>query len=153
MKCIFCRKLFKPKRNGHKLCSYRCRYCYWNSLKPRVSYVKRRCKLCHCWFKPKHKNAQYCSTYCIVKASRKQSRVTKKQKAILYLGGRCQKCGYHKCLDALEFHHRNPKRKKENIGNWYMWKWSKLKHELNKCDLLCSNCHRELHWKINNELR
>jgi hypothetical protein len=48
----------------------------------------------------------------------------------------------------LDFHHRNPKIKVECIGSWYMWDWKKLKKELDKCDLLCANCHRELHNRV-----
>lgn len=55
----------------------------------------------------------------------------------------CCLCGYCKCLDALEFHHVNGAEKKGQLG--------KIKHlpavvrELEKCILVCANCHREIH--------
>ena len=68
-----------------------------------------------------------------------------KQKAIDYLGGKCSICGYDKCNDALDFHHRDSKTKEFNISTNFNLSWGVLKNELDKCELLCSNCHRELH--------
>jgi hypothetical protein len=68
-----------------------------------------------------------------------------KLKAIEYLGGFCQKCGYDRCPDALEFHHRNPKEKDFHISNGNYRRWDRIQAELDKCDLLCANCHREYH--------
>lgn len=69
--------------------------------------------------------------------------------AIKYKGGACKKCGYSKCVDALEFHHVDELIKEFGIGrNGYCTSWEKLKVELDKCDLLCANCHREEHAKM-----
>jgi hypothetical protein len=68
-----------------------------------------------------------------------------KEKGIEYKGGKCEKCGYHKCNRALEFHHLNSKEKEFTISGYKILSWDKVKIELNKCILLCSNCHRELH--------
>jgi len=68
-----------------------------------------------------------------------------KQKAIEYKGGKCQKCGYNKCAGAMDFHHLDPKAKDFTIsGNF--GKWENIKNELDKCILLCKNCHSELHY-------
>ena len=67
--------------------------------------------------------------------------------AIEYKGGKCLKCGYDKCPAALDFHHRDESQKEFGIskgGNTHGWE--KMKPELDKCDLLCSNCHREEHY-------
>lgn len=66
--------------------------------------------------------------------------------AIEYKGGKCELCGYNKCVGALEFHHLDPEEKDFGIssdGNTRAWK--KLRPELDKCILVCSNCHREIH--------
>lgn len=73
-----------------------------------------------------------------------------KLKAIKYGGGECQKCGYDKCWRALHFHHVDPSKKSFGIfesrsGVKKVRNWEKLKLEINKCILLCSNCHTELH--------
>ena len=66
--------------------------------------------------------------------------------AIEYKGGKCCKCGYNKCVEALEFHHLDPTQKDFGIvSKGYTRSWSKIKAELDKCILVCSNCHREIH--------
>jgi len=70
-----------------------------------------------------------------------------KQQAIKYLGGGCCRCGYSKCTDALEFHHKNQTHKEFGISaSGTTRSWAKIKTELDKCILICSNCHRELHY-------
>jgi predicted transcriptional regulator len=71
---------------------------------------------------------------------------SKKLKAIEYKGGKCQKCGYDKCPGSLQFHHRNPSEKNANWKYVRSWSFDKIKKELDKCDLLCANCHGEVHW-------
>ena len=62
------------------------------------------------------------------------------------LGGKCCICGYNKCIAALEFHH---KRDKENMIARMIRNISKQKalKEIEKCILLCANCHREVHYR------
>lgn len=75
-----------------------------------------------------------------------------KEKCIRYKGGSCRKCGYDKCIAALEFHHRNPNEKEFHLSKFRHTSWEKNKEvvqaELDKCDLLCANCHRETHYRI-----
>ena len=75
----------------------------------------------------------------------KQRRRKIKLKAIEYKGGKCQKCGYNKCAGAMDFHHKNPIEKDFTISS-NSGKWENIKKELDKCDLLCKNCHSELHY-------
>jgi len=76
----------------------------------------------------------------------KNKRNKTKLKAIKYLGNKCKLCGYNKCIQALEFHHINPNEKEFKPSNMGTYKWDKVKIELNKCILLCANCHREIHY-------
>ena len=65
--------------------------------------------------------------------------------AIEYKGNRCQICGYHKCPSALELHHINKSDKSFGIGDkGYTRSWEKVREEIDKCVLLCANCHREI---------
>lgn len=67
-------------------------------------------------------------------------------KAIEYKGGKCQRCNYDRCKAALEFHHRDPEEKDFSISRkGFATSWEKVKLELDKCDMLCANCHREEH--------
>ena len=83
-------------------------------------------------------------------SSKKRYRKTK-QKAVEYLGGRCNRCGYDKCVEALEFHHKDPSTKDYDLskgrGIDTRKSFETLKTELDKCVLLCANCHREIHYE------
>lgn len=50
---------------------------------------------------------------------------------------------------CLQFHHRDRKRKAFSIGEAGKLKKNKeeVLKEVAKCDLLCGNCHREIHWR------
>ena len=67
------------------------------------------------------------------------------KKLKIEFGGKCKICGYSKSLDALVFHHRNPKEKDFGLAvkNWR--KYEDLVKEAKKCDLICANCHYILH--------
>lgn len=80
----------------------------------------------------------------LIKAVAKRRRKVKSL-AIEYKGGRCQVCGYDKYQGALDLHHINPSEKDFSIGHkGYTRSWEKVKAELDKCVLVCANCHREL---------
>jgi len=79
------------------------------------------------------------------------SRQNLKDKSIEYKGGKCKICGYDKCNRSMDFHHRDPNEKDFGIGSYKVLSWDKIKKELDKCDLLCRNCHGELHEKLDNE--
>jgi hypothetical protein len=58
----------------------------------------------------------------------------------------CTKCGYNKCMRALEFHHVNSEDKKFglNFNSFRSRSEKSLLNEVQKCILLCSNCHKEI---------
>lgn len=77
----------------------------------------------------------------------KERGLKRKFELINLKGGACEKCGYNKCIAALDFHHSNPNEKLfqidvRHISNKNM---KDLLKELDKCVLLCANCHREEH--------
>jgi len=89
---------------------------------------------------------EFCSRSCKNKTCVDRFRREQKRKAVEYLGGKCECCGYDKCLDALEFHHRDPNAKDFGISSsGITYKWERLRVELDKCMLVCSNCHKEIH--------
>lgn len=71
----------------------------------------------------------------------------KKKKVAAYMesrgGAKCQRCGYDKYIGALCFHHRDPN-EKDPTWNKQM-ATERLYKELDKCDILCMNCHAEEH--------
>lgn len=75
-------------------------------------------------------------------------RVRKKYQLVMYKGGKCEICGYNKmCLGAYHFHHLNPKEKSFGISACTK-SFDYLKTEVDKCQLLCANCHAEEHEKL-----
>jgi len=61
----------------------------------------------------------------------------------------CSICGYNKCGQALEFHHID-NNKEFSIANKVKdsTNLTEVMNEIDKCVLLCANCHREVHYKI-----
>ncbi len=88
--------------------------------------------------------------YTRYKANKKWARKVphyRKQSLLTALGwaAECSRCGYSKCLAALEFHHKPGVHKIGEVMSLYPQE--KRKEEALKCELICANCHRELHTK------
>ena len=66
-----------------------------------------------------------------------------KKKAVELLGGKCSKCGYKKCIEALDFNHLRDKKYEPTKMFQENKPWKIIEIELKKCELLCANCHRE----------
>ena len=77
----------------------------------------------------------------------KRHRRKYKRLLIEYKGGKCIVCDYNKFDGALDFHHLNPNEKDFSIGSTRKntYNLELIKKEVDKCVLLCSNCHREFH--------
>lgn len=71
-----------------------------------------------------------------------------KRKAVDYLGGKCCICGYSKSLRSLNFHHTDPTQKEFSIAKRKCLNWTDTQQELDKCVLVCANCHGEIHDNI-----
>ena len=99
-----------------------------------------------------YKNQCRCNKCMVEYDYKKRHKI--KQELVDYKGGKCEICGYDKCINALEFHHLNPEEKEFalNTAN-YNKSIEKLKKEVDKCILVCANCHRELHYQENEERR
>ena len=70
-----------------------------------------------------------------------------KQKAIEYMGSKCEDCGQEYHHSVYEFHHVDPSEKDKSIGHLRSHSWERIKEELDKCVMLCANCHRVRHWR------
>ena len=64
---------------------------------------------------------------------------------IIKRGGKCSSCGYNKYIGALEFHHLNPDTKDPDFESLMKRSPKSRSQELDKCIILCSNCHKETH--------
>jgi len=77
----------------------------------------------------------------------KERRVKTKQWAVEYKGSICCHCNQKFHFSAFDFHHTDPKEKENDLGLMMNSTEEKLKLELDKCILLCANCHRIHHFK------
>lgn len=68
-----------------------------------------------------------------------------KIKAIAYLGGKCRDCGLVGHPVLYDFDHRDPKQKEFSWNKLRLRAWKSIQAELDKCDLVCSHCHRLRH--------
>ena len=77
----------------------------------------------------------------------KEWRRNTKLKLVACMGSKCQICSYNRCMNALEFHHLNPNEKEFGLGavRANPKNWVSIVSEMQKCILLCSNCHKEIH--------
>jgi len=97
----------------------------------------RICKLCNKEFKDYQDKCRSRCGSCNTKIRRYRAKVA----GVKYLGEKCVNCGWQGNQAAFQFHHLDPKGKDFTIGNAANKKWDFIKKELDKCILLCSNCH------------
>lgn len=150
--CLKCGDQFKNRViiNGSEKTLNKRKYCLTCSpfgakntrrlhLPIRDENSKKQCPNCGRKFKWTKNNV--CST-CRTFDRREKQRI----KAIDYCGGRCVNCEVSD-YDVLTFHHRDQNTKKFNLCQSWQKSWNVIKEEIEKCDLLCANCHMKLHRK------
>lgn len=116
------------KRNKEQYAKYALKYYYKNKEKCAEKAKKWRLE-----------NKEY------IKEKQKIVKRERKLKAIEYLGGCCQHCNQSFHPFIYEFHHTDPLTKDRDPSKMMSLKWDKLQAELDKCELLCANCHRFVH--------
>ncbi|MCW3027166.1 MAG: hypothetical protein JWN81_377 [Solirubrobacterales bacterium] len=80
-----------------------------------------------------------CRQEAVVRRRRRAKEILVKE-----AGGGCRLCGYDRCLAALEFHHVDPGLKEFGVARRGAHGLERLRVEVRKCILLCSNCHAEV---------
>lgn len=99
----------------------------------------------------KHDVGGYCKKCSNLYHSNRVKEV--KIKMIEYKGGKCERCNLNlkdSHYSVFEFHHINPKEKDVNFAKIKYQKWEVIQNEIDKCKLLCANCHRITHAEIEN---
>ena len=106
--------------------------------KPELDFYLRR---------EKSRRQDACASYCKSCANKKTYEKQKalKRKCMEYMGGKCSKCEYTGHPAAFDFHHTNPAVKDVTLSGLRSSTFEKVKIELDKCILLCGNCHRLEH--------
>jgi len=108
---------------------------------------------CVCGKGLKGKQRKFCSHSCKTSYYQKQypqkreeRRYKKLCRAVDYKGGICEKCGRRYHPICYDFHHTNPDEKEYQISTIMLYSWQRIKEEIDKCQLLCANCHAEEHY-------
>ncbi len=128
-----CEKCLIPIRKSRTYCAP----CYKEHLSIKKEQTKNKINTEE--YKSNHKN--------YMKKQVKSYMRRLKERMVEYKGGKCQKCNYNKCIGALEFHHLDPEAKEFSLSGTSI-SFERAKPELDKCILLCSNCHRETHEEL-----
>lgn len=99
------------------------------------------CENCH---REKHREKQIANSY-----KKQRDKINNKRGKLLdILGGKCSKCGYDKNISALDFHHVGNKKYRLSLREMASAiPMEELIEEVNKCIILCANCHLEEHQK------
>lgn len=84
--------------------------------------------------------------------TQRQKRKQNWDKIFEYFGGRkCSNCGIESKWPIYDLHHKDPETKDVSIGTIAHYNWDKIFPEVEKCVLLCANCHRIAHAKERKE--
>jgi hypothetical protein len=136
IQCLNCQKYFEPVRN-RKLCSPECRVEH-NRKKRRSKVQKNKTHL---------KSKLVSNDVLSLEMQEYNRKLISQNKAC------CHHCGYRDYTCSLEFHHLDPSQKSFEFGKLTKKQLSTLtceeiECELNKCIVLCCNCHRALHYGL-----
>ena len=119
----------------------------------------RTCEICGQNFIPNSPTRKYCYDCSPISKNGDKSstiialRQAMKKQAVKLKGGKCERCGYDKSLYALSFHHKNQEEKSFGLSaNGNVKSWNEYLKEVEKCELLCANCHAEEHERLNKNI-
>lgn len=150
--CEWCHERMRVKFDSgkqRKYCSIKCSGAARAHNRLLERNGKKRCCRCKQYLDP---GEFYFPTLVICKTCQKQDAARRVFDAKLFvvdlLGGKCEECGYDKCLGSLDLHHNDPSlkvtpwSKARGRGREFLRQW--VINE--KISLLCRNCHGEVHW-------
>lgn len=68
-----------------------------------------------------------------------------KTKAVEYMGSKCAHCGFSFPDCCYDFHHKDSSIVNDVPSAILHCSWKRIVEELDKCIMLCANCHRIVH--------
>ena len=154
-KCPICKIMMLKRRNGvtRTTCSKKCA----GKLRSNEVLAKRPPGTWWCSDCRKHLSLSEFGPALSRSQCRKHSsaydvkRERELKKAVVEaFGGGCSRCPYNRCMAALDFHHPDPSKKEIT---WSRVRKRTLENALKMLRaegvvLVCANCHRELHWGL-----
>lgn len=137
VKNIYYKNLTIVKNKINTSTHKKCGMC--KEIKEKDAFYKRRDR--------NNMSTSYCKS-CTNTLTLNRKRNLKKL-CVEYKGSKCEICGYNRCIDALHFHHLDPSVKEFGIATLRSYTFSEnVKKELDKCQLVCANCHNEIHFNL-----
>jgi hypothetical protein len=127
----------------------KCFVCYQDFSEDELEYKNGRYGVCHSCIakksarKPRNlKQKQARNQYAYDQRDKRRKLVSEYK-----LSYGCAKCGYNTCSTALHLHHKDSKDKTNNISRMITQGYGigRVIEEMRKCEVLCANCHAELH--------
>ena len=95
-----------------------------------------------------NRERQFCNKKCRNKYAVDKRRTELKFKAFQYKGAVCEMCGFKGLPACFDFHHLDPTTKTFAISNDpHTRSWDRVREEIDKCQLLCANCHRKVEFE------
>jgi hypothetical protein len=98
-----------------------------------------RCKECH---KKRYRTLDRAVINARFTPWSREQRRSNKKLAVEFMGGKCSRCGIVGPAVIYDFHHIDPTTKKANVGRLMSNSFANIKIELEKCSMVCFNCHR-----------
>lgn len=165
----FCSRSCAAKHNNkYRLKSISCRYCKTDIERKHADDKRKICSDCKTKKRPNGlyckvcekgltgRQKKFCSKECKNATTNKkhqnyQSQQTRgaerKKRLVRMSGGGCNICGYNKNYAALTFHHLKSEEKEFGLDLRSLSNnsWKRILQEYVKCQLLCHNCHAEIH--------
>ena len=123
-----------------RVCKVEKPYKDYHPNKQCVGGVTGTCRLCT----NERKGAWYSDNRARRQSTENEVRRNLKLKAIEYKGGKCEDCSniYPPCV--YQFHHLDPSEKDFHPSS--VRNWERMKSEIDKCVMLCANCHMIRHY-------
>lgn len=159
-RCSYC-KQYKPlsefyrNRSTQNGVGYECKECAKTYMPEYKPVAEKRCSVCRrlkpaSEFSPQARSSSRLMARCKqcqnATSNRKKldKRNERKAQLIELMGGCCQRCGYCEFPAALDFHHVNRSEKAITPATLMdpAFTLDSALSELDKCVLLCANCHR-----------
>lgn len=154
-KCKECDKDFRVKYPTQVFCDHNCASLYHLKQNVKKKRIYQECIICGKILEYGNHRKKFCSEICWKENRRKYNREKKREKQKVLedykLSIGCKVCGYKRCSDNLSFHHlygKDFRIRQDDLCSYLINGNKRVKKELDKCILVCKNCHGEIHYYL-----
>lgn len=115
----------------------------------------KKCKECTSEYSKAHYQKHQQIYIERAKKSKKKYAKRNTENVIEYLQDKyCSRCQI-KDIEVLDFHHKDPNEKEYSVADMltHGYSWKRIRKEIDKCEIVCANCHRKIHNRLKNAYR